>query len=168
MSIKQRSDIKFSDHVSIGYFARYGKHKKTVLQLAELAERSLPHFRKVLSLPKDVSIRIAGIRGHARGKYYNGDNVALIHDGLSRNLIDALGVIAHELIHGEQYHTGRLTNAMVGRRWALAWDGTVVPHRHANYEKYRALPWEAEAYARQNDITKRVSDMIDAEIVNGG
>jgi len=53
--------------------------------------------------------------------------------------------LGHEMVHVEQYMTGRLT--VDGYRHV--WNGRKHAGRGTTYESYRNLPWEIEAFDRQ-------------------
>jgi len=61
----------------------------------------------------------------------------------------------HELIHLSQLHTGRLSFSRAGN---IIWDGTPysVDQSTATYKEYRNLPWEADAYNRQEWLLGKV------------
>ena len=62
----------------------------------------------------------------------------------------------HELVHAEQFHQGRLKLKSGMYHW------NDEPHKVGNdtYAKYRARPWEAEAFERQADLALKVSLMM--------
>jgi hypothetical protein len=68
-------------------------------------------------------------------------------------LSHALEVLAHELVHAEQYHQGRMDwnggwNYWMGTRWST--------NQGTTYNAYRELPWEKEAWGRQEELAKEV------------
>lgn len=65
--------------------------------------------------------------------------------------------IAHEMIHAQQIHTGKLANRVVmcdksflGIKNIVEWDG--VDHSDTPYKEQ---PWEIEAYAKQEELYER-------------
>lgn len=156
------SDIRINRDVCISYAARWGWNKDTALRNVWLAKAAMPHFRKLLNIPKNVMFRIAGVRGRARGMYHAGDEIALIHANLKPEV--ALAIMAHELVHAEQYHRGDLKLVRDNYKWYDVWQGKRYTGGSKSYEEYRELPWEVEAFARQDILARQVSDMIDAEI----
>ena len=99
-------------------------HTKTAAVIASMIQRSLPEFRKQLDLPEDVKFRVAPIKAKSINGYYSvEDKLAVIDCRLG--WAKALEVIAHELVHAEQYHTGKLKKKYVQRKgWLHHWNGT--------------------------------------------
>jgi len=58
---------------------------------------------------------------------------------------DMAETLGHEMVHVEQYMTGRLARD----GYHHVWNGQKHVGRGATYESYRNLPWEIEAFDRQ-------------------
>jgi hypothetical protein len=73
----------------------------------------------------------------------------------------ALEVIAHELVHAEQYHTGKLKKKYVQRKgWMHSWNGT-PGKKGTTYKAYRDQPWEQEAWNRQMYLAETVCRILE-------
>ena len=73
----------------------------------------------------------------------------------------ALEVIAHELVHAEQYHTGKLKKKYVQRKgWLHHWNGT-PGKKGTTYKAYRDQPWEQEAWNRQMYLAEKVCSILE-------
>ena len=158
MSI-QSSDKLVSSNIMVAYASYYGKRKAHVKLLVQLVQDALPVLKKVLSVPEDVTVRIGGIKGRVNGRYFSGDRCACIDDSLP--IRKALEVLAHELVHAEQYHTGRLSyNYVSGKGYVANWSGEAVHNKGTTYRAYRAQPWEQEAWDRQAKLAAVVASVL--------
>ena len=73
----------------------------------------------------------------------------------------ALEVIAHELVHAEQYHTGKLKKKYVQRKgWLHHWNGS-PGKKGTTYKAYRDQPWEQEAWSRQMYLAEKVCSILE-------
>jgi hypothetical protein len=152
--IKQ-SDIRINDHLIVAYASYYGKRKIRVKEYIKIVNESLPVFRKILSIPSDITIRIGGIKGRVRGKYFASEKVAVVDDGVKNSAF--LEFLAHELVHAEQYETKKLAHVYhVSRGMIHSWNGSNVFNKGTTYKAYRDQPWEIEAFERQKTIAKQV------------
>lgn len=135
-------------------------HTDTSKVIAMIIKRSLPEFRKLLKLPKDVKFRIAPIKAkNTSGYYVVEDKMAVIDCRLG--WAKALEVIAHELVHAEQYHTGKLKKKFVQKKgWMHHWNGT-PGKKGTTYKAYRDQPWEQEAWNRQMYLAERVCSILE-------
>ena len=70
-------------------------------------------------------------------------------------------VIAHELVHAEQYHTGKLKKKYNrGKGWLHHWNGT-PGKKGTTYKAYRDQPWEQEAWNRQMYLAETVCRILE-------
>lgn len=78
--------------------------------------------------------------------------------GLSAHLTphETVRVLCHELIHANQIHRGDLSGTPSG---AVLWCGAQYTDTGTDYSVHRELPWEVEAYGRQ--------DWLQAAVVGG-
>jgi hypothetical protein len=149
------------DRVTIADSIRYGRYKAYIgnaNRIADLITKVLPHARKLLDLPEHLVYHIRPLGGKYNGVYMN--FFSKIELEVRRtNLGSILETIMHELVHAEQFHQGRLKLKSGMYHWHDA------PHKVGNdtYAKYRARPWEAEAFERQADLALKVTLMIAKE-----
>lgn len=152
----RNSDKHIGRNIYLSAGALYSKRKRnTTLEIATLVNRSLNQFRKYLDFPKDIKIRIAPIKGTLNGRYSSGSRTVEIKCTLS--WAKALEVLAHELVHAEQYKQGRLKQSYItGRGWVHSWNGDKINNKGTTYKAYRNQPWEQEAWARQAELAEKV------------
>ena len=137
-------------------------HTKTAKVIALMVQRTLPEFRKQLNLPRDVKFRIAPIKAKNTNGYYEVENnMATIDCRLG--WAKALEVIAHELVHAEQYHTKKLKKKFTGRKgWMHYWNGE-IGKKGTTYKAYRDQPWEQEAWSRQAALAEQVCSILEGK-----
>lgn len=132
-------------------------HTTRANAVAEMVVKALPVLKRMLNVPHNVKVRIAPIKAkNVNGRYYNGAKVAVIDCRLGAR--KALETLCHEMVHAEQYHTGRL----VASPWSKGdlWKGQLITNRGTTYAAYRNLPWEEEAFARQADLARAVLEEL--------
>lgn len=156
------TDIKISDFLYVSMDCVYNKRRRhNSRDTCSIIYRVFEKYRKYLDFPKDTVVRVCAIKGHVSGRYWSGDNVCEI--SCSMHWQSLLEVLAHELVHAEQYHTGRLKKEWVRNKgWVHKWDGSINHSKGSTYNAYRNQPWEKEAWERQTEIAELVSkDMED-------
>ena len=78
----------------------------------------------------------------------------------------ALEVLAHELVHAEQYMQGRLKKSWMKKKgWVHQWNGHVNTNRGSTYQAYRNQPWEIEAWSRQAELAEKVCQILEEKYV---
>lgn len=148
--------IKIADSIRYG---RYQHMKAQAIEVAKLIERAMPHARKIMQLPDGLNFIVRPLGG----KYNGGYNFRFKQVGIDprrSNIGTILSTLMHELVHAEQYHTGRLTQTNLRTQ---LWNGEAVTNKGTTYDAYRKLPWEVEAFDRQDKLAKQITDMIAAE-----
>lgn len=129
-------------------------HTTRANAVAEMVVKALPVLKRMLNVPHNVKVRIAPIKArNVNGRYYNSAKVAVIDCRLGAR--KALETLCHEMVHAEQYHTGRLSG--VGGN---IWNGQLIRNRGTTYAAYRALPWEEEAFLRQAGLARQVLEEL--------
>lgn len=157
------SDKNLTPNVWGSHAALYchsGKHRAKAHVMAALIEEALPHFQKLLDIRDNTVFRVATIKGKFSGRYWNTSNLVELSPRLS--IMQVLQVMAHELVHAEQYNTGRLMPELDKSkgRWVDIWEGKVHSGRGTTYKAYRSLPWEVEAYSREKGLAKQVAEIL--------
>lgn len=141
--------------------ARYGK-QYNIRENARIVERSIPVFRSLLSFSDEIIVTLKPLRGNASGYYDpNVDEVeADFRYGHTeeQSPIPLLTVIAHELVHAEQYFTKRLDSEWNHEQceYSYSWRGQaniIIPEN--KYNSY-ILPWEQEAIEKQDALALTV------------
>ena len=105
-----------------------------------------------------------------RGLFDCDTNIASIR--YRTNFKSMLETLAHELVHGEQFNTGRLKYKWSDNKskWMAYWEGK-ESNITTEYARYVKLPWEQEAFKRQEalaamvyiDVLKRIDELTDTE-----
>jgi hypothetical protein len=124
------------------------------LRIAETIEKAIPHFHELLSLPDDITYRVCGLKGNKYGCYWGMEKVVEI-DQKVHGAFEAVEILAHELVHAEQWHTGKLDMVISHGRWKNVWEGRQWSNG-TTYAAYRARPWEVEAFDRQLALATQV------------
>jgi hypothetical protein len=136
------------------------KLNKQAAEVVVVVRKAMPILRKLLKLPKDVTIRVAPIKArNTNGRYFNGERMAEIDCRL--DWAKALEVLCHEMVHAEQYHTGRLEKTWVSRGWTHVWNGSISFNKGTTYKAYRDQPWELEAWERQAALAEQVCTILE-------
>lgn len=134
--------------------------KKQAILAASTILEAIGHFRTLLDFPSDVRIRVCKLKGNYAGKYHNQSRVAEIDYSYDQKTI--VTYLAHELIHAEQYHQKRLEQRWDSKRgWMHYWRGSQSLNKGSTYDRYRAQPWEQEAFSRQEPL----AEIVRAEMV---
>lgn len=146
--------------VEIAYSIKYGKHKtyrQDVEALKGLIEHNEPLIRSMLDLPHFVHIRFKPLPKRCYGRFNSFTKIVDVSP--AQNPYDAMKAILHELVHLEQYNTGKLQRGMskTKRQYIYYWLGREVeyPDPIANYDKYLNLPWEKEAFGRESKLLEK-------------
>lgn len=152
----KETDVKIAKNLWVSAHCVYSKRKKrNARDVCRVVYQSLDAFRKYLDFPEDVTVRVCSIKGTVNGRYIDGAKLVEIHCSLTKE--NALEVLAHELIHAEQYHTGRLKNKFSSKKgWIHTWHGSKNYSKGTTYQAYRKQPWEEEAWGRQAELAKLV------------
>ena len=157
----KRTDKTLSPLVQVSGAVYYSKQvgRDKINNLVKMVELTMPVFRTLLNLPEDLMIRLATHRRYF-GTYHNSALTATISPLLKYGKF--MQVLAHELVHAEQYYEGRLSMGIYRGRYVNVWKGVryeiVTPG--VNYNHYRTQPWEAEAYGREEELATEVNRIL--------
>lgn len=139
----------------------YYKHRKDskIENLVTLVSHTVKELQDILDLPQDLKVRIAQFKGRQRGCYNAGEKTAQVTPVLDANQF--LLTLCHELVHAEQFHTGRLGYMYntLHNRYDYSWNGQLNTNRGTTYMAYREQPWEQEAFGRQGELAQKVLEM---------
>lgn len=157
-----KTDIKVGEGLYVAQSAIYNeKLNRRSCEILTLINRSVPEFKKILTLPNDLTFRVAPLKARSlRGRYYDRNRFIEIDCRLVWDV--ALETIAHELVHAEQYMTGRLSKEWSDkhRNWLHLWNGELNKNRGTTYNAYRNMPWEEEAFGRQAELASIVYENL--------
>lgn len=157
------TDIKIAPNIYVAADCIYNKKKRYYTKtVARVVYHTLGKFRTLLNFNRAVVIRICSIKGTTEGRFYDGSRVAEISYRLGEE--SALQVLAHELVHAEQYYEGRLRKTFDSKKgWIHSWQGCKNFSKGSTYSAYRNQPWEKEAWGRQEELAKKVREMLETE-----
>jgi hypothetical protein len=152
-----KTDRKVSSNI---WMAQSVLNNDKAILIAKLIKATLPEYRKLLKFPKDIKFRVGPIKKRtATGRYWSRSKTVEICT--SQTPEQALISLAHELVHAEQYHQGRLQNKWKDRiGWVCYWNGKVNKSRGATFNSYMKQPWEVEAYSRQESLALAVHNSM--------
>lgn len=161
----QTSDRKISTHVwaSHGVLYKSPAWRVRIHEQAALIEHALPVFHELMHLPENISVRLAGLKArNLRGRYIDSRRLVEISASLKGDQL--LTTLAHELVHAEQYNTGKLKNEWSNRGWVHQWEGDMNYNKGSTYKAYRNQPWEIEAFGREKILADvvwhRIRDVV--------
>lgn len=147
--------ISISRTLLYGYDKKYVEYSKNV---ALLVEKAMPMARKMLDLPSLLYVELKPTR--LPNAYYSHDHLKVVIDPRKCNtLTKALRALMHELVHAEQFKQGRLE---VNTK-TMMWMGKPVKMETRDYEKYRAQPWEKEAFDREYSLAHMIAENLKGE-----
>ena len=142
--------VRVSKHVLTRYNKQYHIEEK-----ARTIERAIPVFRTLLDFSEEVIVTLRPLRGDDSGYYDpNTDEVeADFRYGHTddNSVIPLLTLVAHELIHAEQYFTGRLDSVWEDDGYTYKWKGKHIHVPESLYNTY-IFPWELEATELQDSL----------------
>lgn len=130
------------------------------LDVAHVVNRTIDAFKNYLNVPDNLNVRIASCPRSYSGRYIHAFRT--IELSYKLNWRQVMEVLAHEMVHAEQYHEGRLSHTFQRGKFLWLWhDKTYKNHR--NYTAYREQPWEQEAFDRQTMLTEWVINDLDEQ-----
>lgn len=147
----------------VSHSIKYGRYKdwrKVIDAFIGIIEHNEDILRKLLDLPEHLTIEFAPIRKGHNGVYrFMSQSIVIAPRGSAKFILQTL---MHELVHAEQYKTGRLNRRLNHnlRRHVHVWKGEEIDSRSTllnlrkNYDKYYNLPWEKEAFGREKELAK--------------
>lgn len=151
MASIRSTDIKVSDSIWMSLSSKYGKrYNAKAPRVLAVVKKALPLLRTKLSFSDDVVVRVAPIKQkNTSGRYWSGSKMVELDCRLTAR--QAMEFLCHELVHAEQYYTGKLTDR--GHKQAR-WMGELYNCTSAttSYKAYREQPWEMEAFGRQKEL----------------
>lgn len=154
-----------TDVVRADKLSSYDAHpviRAHVDNVVKLVERALPIARKLLDFSPEIEVVLKNT--DLANAYYAHDprrGRVVINPKRCHTLKLALVALMHELVHAEQFKQGRLEISLTrSRRVVMKWMGSVVVQETRDYEKYRAQPWEAEAFGREKELVNAVIERL--------
>ena len=130
-------------------------HRAWVLRLIDVTQRAVPIFREKLKFPDDQTVVIRRMQEGDHGEFYfRGQSIHVNH--LDCDIPLFVETIAHELVHSEQFYTGKLDFQTQDNPAAcLKFEGKDY-YLLDGILSYPENPWEIEAYGRQKELADHV------------
>ena len=156
-----KSDVRITKTVSVSAQNYYGPTRIVGIgEFAKIVDRAVKILRTKLNFPEDVQVRIANIKkGTTRGYYYSGSKTVVIDPRFSVKAF--FETLCHELVHAEQYFEKRMEFVLNKKyQWQVVWQGKPSKNKGSTYARYRAQPWEIEAFERQEELAKFVMEQL--------
>lgn len=133
----------------------------------ERLKQAVSYFARTLRIPNpkvlDITLKMSArkklVESGTRGVCSPTNSLTEAADSLPTNFIITLQrdmpwtwtltTFAHEMVHAQQFATGRLKMAYKDKVWCYCWeDGDWVKPINSG-PAYRAQPWEVEAFAKE-------------------
>ena len=134
----------------------HNQYRQASTEICTLIKEAIPEFRKLLEFNPYLSYRVSPMRGSTFGHFKNDEMCVELSCRVT--VARALTILAHELVHGEQYYQGRLKQIYDGTE--MVWMGRKSNNRGTTYAAYREQPWEVEAFAREPELTMIVAKKL--------
>ena len=146
-------EFKISQQVKYG---KYKPYRPTVTAVMDLIDYNEDILRDMLDLPERIRIDFVPLRRLLNGRYFSHRHTVALNAKLTPKSM--MQTFMHELVHAEQYKTGRLRRELCvrKRKFVSYWNNIEVDSAdfRKNYDKYRNLPWETEAFGREEVLLK--------------
>lgn len=150
------AQIYFGSKRRIGSSLTKSEYRARLRANAKLLSMALEEFRKHLTFDDSTIIRLASLKKfNLRGSMDGVNKVATIR--YRTGFKSMLETLAHELVHAEQFHKGKLKYTWSDTKWDAVWKGKryhIAPT--SNLPAYMELPWEREAFERQDALAAMV------------
>ena len=144
--------------VEIVSSVRYGNYKE-FLERARvfemLIQKSELRVRTHINLPEQIKITLRPIRsvfGTASTFKVKTKSFYTVEIDVRQSVEEFCDTLLHELVHIEQYFEGRLK--LRSELFYSIYEGRRVRLISNKFDEYNDLPWEKEAYAKQNKKIK--------------
>lgn len=147
--------MKIMTHIATSIkYGNYKKLKKRALLIKEFIEYAEDFIREEFDVKDIFEVRIRPIKGNVLGYCNKYGHIDI--DVRRKTFGDCLITLSHELIHGEQYKTGRL----VMDKGVNYWNDEPVNNKGTTYKAYRKQPWEKEAFDNQKSRMGNILAMM--------
>lgn len=158
-----KTDRQVSDGIYLSLSCLYNKKLKDKADtVRSVIEATAEEFLKLLNVPDDIRFRVAPIKGRFSGRYNHDARTVELDCRLHWH--HAMLVLAHELVHAEQFNENRLeTRYLPSVGYAYFWHGKRWKDKGTSYQAYLNQPWEKEAYERQTKLVEQVCATMDVK-----
>jgi hypothetical protein len=136
-----------STSIKYGNYKRYQKRAELIKEFVRLSQQ---YAGNEFDLMQQFRVRIRPIKGRVLGNCNKYGTIEL--DPRRKSFADMIITYCHELIHNEQFNTGRL----VWDKGMRQWMGDTVNNKGTTYKAYRKQPWEIEAFDNQKLKAQRI------------
>ena len=153
MSISM-TDVKVSKNVLMSR-QLYNTNRELYDNYARYAQSEVEILSKVLNVPENMYVRVCGIKArNVNGRYLALTKTCEVDPRKTYSYRSFIRVLAHEMVHAEQFHENRLMWSAQNR--SFMWNDELSKNKGTTYKRYRGQPWEVEAFGRQDDLAEIV------------
>lgn len=157
MSISM-TDVKVSKNVLMSR-QFYNTNKELYNEYAIYAQKAFDILSKVLNVPENMYVRVCGIKSRTiSGRCAVLTKTCEVDPRKTYSYRNFIKVLAHEMVHAEQFHENRLSWSNVSS--SFIWNEEVSKNKGTTYNRYRAQPWEVEAFDRQESLAEIVFSQL--------
>lgn len=158
MANKSTAETRYSIAPSLkyGYDKKYVEKSVNSITLIKLV---MPIARELLDIPSNIKVYLKPNR-RANAYYSHSGRKVVIDPRRCKTYVEVIAALMHELVHAEQFKQGRLE--LTTR--TMKWMGRPVRQEIRDYAKYRAQPWEVEAFEREKELCDLVAKKLRKEL----
>ncbi len=152
------TDVKISKNVLMSR-QLYNSDKELYSKYCKVAQDAVEILSKVLNVPANMYVRVCGIKSRiVNGRYLANTKTCEVDPRKSYSYRKFVQVLAHEMVHSEQFHENRLMWSSVDRSYI--WNAELSKNKGTTYSRYRVQPWEIEAFERQDELANLVIQQL--------
>ena len=150
-----KTEYTIAASLKYGYDKKYVEKSNTSIALIKMV---MPIARELLDIPSHIRVHLKPNR-KANAYYSHITRKVVIDPRRCNTYVEVIAALMHELVHAEQFKQGRLE--LTTR--TMKWMGRVVKQETRDYAKYRAQPWEVEAFKREKELCDLVAKELRKE-----
>lgn len=143
------TEYSIAPSLKYGYDKKYVDKANTSLDMIKMV---MPIARKLLDVPNHIKVHLKPNR-RANAYYAHSERKVVIDPRRCRTYVEVIAALMHELVHAEQFKQGRLELTTKTMKWM----GKPVVQETRDFVKYRAQPWEVEAFRREKELCDQVA-----------
>lgn len=134
------------------------KYRYSTRSWAKFIPKFIEEAHKHLEFDPKTPVIFKPLRGSLVGLYSPHLSAIFVHPSKNNSFKLMTLCLAHEFVHAEQHHQGRLRVLTGGD---ILWKEQLYPLSSVRYNMKKLPPWEVEAYGRQTDIAIRILEGVD-------
>ena len=146
------TEYSIASSLKYGYDKKYVDKANTCIDMIKMV---MPLARELLDIPSYIKVHLKPNR-RANAYYAHSERKVVIDPRRCETYVEVIGALLHELVHAEQFKQGRLELTTKTMKWM----GKPVVQETRDLVKYRAQPWEAEAFGREKELCDAVAERL--------